>query len=203
MHHLHSLVSFSVDPINQLTVESHLTNCINIMCYIVTMIDPYSMKIESDKFPSEVPAFIEVSKESRNKYEWDHELGALCLDRVLHSAVHYPNDYGFIPRTLCGDGDPLDVLVIGTSPLVPGCVVKIRPLAYMIMEDEKGLDEKVLAVLAKDAHYSEWKTMRDIPEHKLREIAHFFETYKALEKGKWAKVGGWKGTEDTYELIKK
>lgn len=164
--------------------------------------DPYTMPIQGPKFPSTVPCFVEVSKESRNKYEWDHELGVLTLDRVLHSAVYYPHDYGFIPQTLCGDGDPLDILVMSTSPLLPGCVVSARPLCYMVMEDEKGADEKVLAVNAKDAHYAEIKTMRDLHEHTLREIAEFFASYKKLEKDKWAKVGGWRGTEDTYELIK-
>ena len=90
---------------------------------------------------------------------------------------------------------------MNTSPLVPGAVVYVRPLCYMVMEDEKGLDEKVLAISSKDAHFNEWNKMSDLPEHKLREIAHFFEVYKALEKGKWAKVGGWRGTEDTLALI--
>lgn len=167
----------------------------------ITVFDPYSLNINTKKFPESIPVFIEVAKESRNKYEWDHDLGCLVLDRVLHSAVHYPNDYGFIPQTLCDDGDPLDILVMGTSPLIPGCVVWVRPLCYMVMEDEKGMDEKVLGVIEKDAQYYDWNKMGDIPAHKLREISHFFETYKALEKNKWSKVGGWKPTADTYDLI--
>ena len=152
------------------------------------------------KFPRVMPCFIEVAKGSRNKYEWDEHIGFLRLDRVLHSAVFYPHNYGFYPQTLCGDGDPLDVLVLGET-LAPGCVVDVRALGYMIMEDEKGLDEKVLAVPVNDPRFEEYRTLRDVPEHLLREIAHFFETYKALEKKKWAKVGGWKGTEDTLLLI--
>ena len=152
------------------------------------------------KFPRVMPCFIEVAKGSRNKYEWDEHIGFLRLDRVLHSAVFYPHNYGFYPQTLCGDGDPLDVLVLGET-LAPGCVVDVRALGYMIMEDEKGLDEKVLAVPVSDPRFEEYRTLRDVPEHLLREIAHFFETYKALEKKKWAKVGGWKGTEDTLMLI--
>lgn len=151
-------------------------------------------------FPRVLPCFIEVAKGSRNKYEWDDKIGHLRLDRVLHSAVFYPHNYGFYPQTLCGDGDPLDVLVLGEE-LVPGSVVDVRAIGYMIMEDEKGLDEKVLAVPTNDPRFDEYKTLRDVPEHLLREIAHFFETYKALEKKKWAKVGGWKGTEDTLILI--
>jgi len=116
--------------------------------------------------------------------------------------MHYPNDYGFIPSTLCDDGDPLDVLVMGTQPIVPGAVVTIRPIAYMVMEDEKGMDEKVLAVLKNDAMMEDIQSIDDVPSHKLKEISHFFETYKALEKNKWAKVGEWKGTKETYGLIK-
>eukprot|EP00300_Choanocystis_sp_HF-7_P040198 c6641_g1_i1.p2 GENE.c6641_g1_i1~~c6641_g1_i1.p2 ORF type:complete len:250 (+),score=44.40 c6641_g1_i1:765-1514(+) len=153
------------------------------------------------KFPELVPCFVEVTKGSRNKYEWDEELGFLVLDRVLHSAVNYPYDYGFIPQTLCGDGDPLDVLVIGHSPIQPGSLVWIRPIAYMVMEDEKGQDEKVLAVSAKDPFCAGMHTLQDIQEPILREITHFFENYKSLERDKWVKVGGWKGTQDTLELL--
>jgi len=144
-----------------------------------------------------------VSAGSRNKYEWDQEYGVMMLDRVLHSAVHYPNDYGFIPQTLCGDGDPLDILVMGTQPLAVGCIVKARPIAYMVMEDEKGMDEKVLAVLSNDANFAHVEKFEDLAKHKLAEVSNFFETYKQLEKDKWAKVGGWKNTDETYELIKK
>eukprot|EP00301_Raphidiophrys_heterophryoidea_P018545 c3543_g1_i1.p1 GENE.c3543_g1_i1~~c3543_g1_i1.p1 ORF type:complete len:249 (-),score=51.57 c3543_g1_i1:25-771(-) len=153
------------------------------------------------KFPDQVPAVIEVSKGSRNKYEWDEEIGFLVLDRVLHSAVFYPYDYGFIPQTLCEDGDPLDVLVMGDSPIAPGSVVHARPIAYMVMEDEKGKDEKVLAVSAKDPFFENIKSLGDLSESTLRQITQFFETYKALEKGKWVKVGGWKTTSETHELI--
>jgi len=98
------------------------------------------------RMPDVVPCFIEVSRGSRNKYEWDNSMGFLKLDRVLHSAVFYPHNYGFFPQTLCGDGDPLDVLVMGDLPLVPGSIVDVRPIAYMVMEDEKGMDEKVLVL---------------------------------------------------------
>ncbi|KAH9258596.1 hypothetical protein BASA81_003098 [Batrachochytrium salamandrivorans] len=163
--------------------------------------DPYNMEIEGPKYPNQVPCFVEVSKNSRNKYEWDHDLGVICLDRVLHSAVYYPHDYGFIPQTLCGDGDPLDILVMSTAPLIPGCVVRAAPIAYMLMEDEKGVDEKVLAVNVNDAHFKGIKSMADLQQHTLDEIGEFFTTYKRLEKGKWAKVGGWFGTEETLKLI--
>mmetsp|Transcript_5528 Transcript_5528/g.11369 ORF Transcript_5528/g.11369 Transcript_5528/m.11369 type:complete len:247 (+) Transcript_5528:167-907(+) len=168
----------------------------------LTPFDPYTFDLGT-KWPEELPVFIEVAMGSRNKFEWDQDAGVLMLDRVIHSSMHYPNDYGFIPSTLCDDGDPLDILVMGTQPLVPGCICKARPIAYMVMEDEKGMDEKVLAVLANDAMFSDVHTLEDLPSHKLREISHFFETYKALERNKWAKVGEWHGTEETYELIKR
>jgi inorganic pyrophosphatase len=162
---------------------------------------PYNTPIKSKKYPDSIPAFIEVSQGSRMKYEWSHKKKALELDRVLHSAVFYPHNYGFIPQTLCDDGDPLDVLVVCEGPLIPGSFVNIRPICYMIMEDEKGNDEKLLAVPEKDPHYSHIKSMDDIPPHTLKEISQFFETYKILEKEKWAKVGEWKNKLEAIDLI--
>lgn len=163
---------------------------------------PYNIKIKSDKYPQSLPAFIEVSQGSRMKYEWSHKKKSLELDRVLHSAVFYPHNYGFIPQTLCDDGDPLDVLVMCDGPLIPGSFVNVRPICYMVMEDEKGLDEKLLAVAEKDPNYNHIKTMDDIPKHTINEISHFFETYKSLEKEKWVKIGNWKNLDDAYKLIK-
>lgn len=163
----------------------------------------YEMPIRSKKYPKEVPVFIEVKKGSRMKYEWDTGIGMLQLNRVLHSSVFYPHDYGFIPQTLCDDGDPLDVLVMGDNILEPGSIIDVRVIAYMVMEDEKGGDEKVLAVPANDPRYKKVLTLRDIPEHILRKISLFFESYNKLEKDKWVKVGGWKGTEDTQDLLER
>jgi len=162
---------------------------------------PYSIDLKIKKFPEKIPAYIEVSKNSRFKYEWDDEINSLMLDRVLHSSVVYPFNYGFFPQTLCDDGDPLDVLVMCDGELVPGCVVNVRPICYMIMEDEKGLDEKVLAVVDKDPRLNEIMTIDDIPKHIIDEITNFFETYKILEKDKWVKVGDWKDKTETYNLI--
>mmetsp|Transcript_31773 Transcript_31773/g.77432 ORF Transcript_31773/g.77432 Transcript_31773/m.77432 type:complete len:309 (-) Transcript_31773:329-1255(-) len=161
----------------------------------------YSVSI-GENMPDEVQCFVEVAKGSRNKYEWDEKLGHIVLDRVLHSAVFYPHNYGFVPQTLCGDGDPLDVLIMGDNPLQPGCFVDVRPIGYLIMQDEKGKDEKLLAVPTKDPRLYDVKTLRDVPDHVLREVTQFFETYKMLEKDKWVKVGGWKGTEDAMILVK-
>ena len=164
---------------------------------------PYDINIKAFDFPNCIPAYIEVSKNSRFKYEWDNDLNSLVLDRVLHSSVVYPYNYGFFPQTLCDDGDPLDVLVMCDGELVPGCIVNVRPICYMVMEDEKGLDEKVLAVVDKDPRLNEIDSMYDIPKHIIDEISNFFETYKILEKDKWVKVGDWKNKKETYELIEK
>tara|TARA_B100000424_G_scaffold268436_1_gene263223 strand:+ start:1926 stop:2462 length:537 start_codon:yes stop_codon:yes gene_type:complete len=163
---------------------------------------PYHLKLVNENFPRKIPAYIEVSKNSRFKYEWDDKLNTLVLDRILHSSVVYPYNYGFFPQTLCDDGDPLDVLVMCDGELLPGSVVFVRPICYMIMEDEKGQDEKVLAVVDKDPRLNEIETMNDIPKHIIHEITNFFETYKILEKNKWVKVGDWKNKEETLQLIR-
>jgi inorganic pyrophosphatase len=165
------------------------------------MTNPYNISIISETYPSSIPAFIEVSQNSRMKYEWSPEMNSLVLDRILHSAVFYPHNYGFIPQTLCDDGDPLDVLVMTDAPIIPGCLVQVRPICYLVMEDEKGYDEKLLAIAEKDPHHNYIHTKEDIPSHKLNEITHFFETYKSLEKNKWTKIGDWKSTNDTHKLI--
>lgn len=164
---------------------------------------PYNIDIKDKKFPDVIPAFIEVSQNSRVKYEWDHNKQSLVLDRVLHSAVFYPHNYGFIPQTLCDDGDPLDVLVMCSEALLPGSIAYIRPICYMIMEDEKGMDEKLLAVANNDPHYDHLLSINDIPKHTLDEISQFFETYKTLEKEKWVKVGSWLDKELAFDLIKR
>ena len=168
----------------------------------MSFFSPYHLKLVDEQFPHKIPAYIEVSKNSRFKYEWDNKLNTLVLDRILHSSVVYPYNYGFFPQTLCDDGDPLDVLVMCDGELIPGSVVYVRPICYMIMEDEKGQDEKVLAVVDKDPRLDEIKTMNDIPKHIIHEITNFFETYKILEKDKWVKVGDWKNKEETLQLIK-
>ena len=152
------------------------------------------VKLELDpgtKAPDEVYVLVEVPKGSQNKYEYNHDLGVIMLDRVLYSPVHYPADYGHIPGTHCEDGDPLDVLVLVTEPTFPGCVICARPIAVMEMEDEKGLDDKVLAVPIDDPRFDQVRDIADVPPHILREIAHFFEIYKALEPNKWTKVRKW------------
>ncbi len=129
-----------------------------------------------------VQAFIEIPKGSKVKYELDKVTGLLMVDRVLFSAVHYPANYGFIPQTYCDDGDPLDILVLGQEPVVPMCIMRARAIGMMQMRDEKGLDDKIIAVHLDDPGYSHYTHIREVPQHTLLELRRFFEDYKALER---------------------
>ena len=149
---------------------------------------------------SSVEAVVEIPKGSRNKYEFDHATGSIRLDRVLYSSVHYPTDYGFIPGTTSADGDPLDVLIIVEEPTFPGCHVRIRPIGVLLMRDEKGIDEKILAVPLADPRFDGIKDLVDIQEHWLAEIKNFFATYKMLE-GKDTHVEGWQGAREAWAVL--
>lgn len=137
------------------------------------------------------------------KYEIDKESGAIFVDRMVLTAMHYPCSYGFVPHTLSADGDPLDVLVYCEESLMPGCVVPVRPVGVLIMEDESGQDEKILAVPTTRVNpiYADVASYTDLPAIKLQQIAHFFSHYKDLEKGKWVKVLGWEGLEASHKII--
>ncbi|MBX2833657.1 MAG: inorganic diphosphatase [Micavibrio sp.] len=137
------------------------------------------------------------------KYEIDKDSGALMVDRFMHTAMFYPANYGFIPHTLGGDGDPVDVLVYAQLPIHPGAVVTARPVGVLMMEDDGGMDEKILAVPVDKTHpmFSHVKEYSDLPKSLLEQIQHFFERYKDLEKGKWVKVKGWEGSEKAKEMI--
>jgi inorganic pyrophosphatase len=124
---------------------------------------------------------IEIPKGSKNKYELDKKTGLLKLDRVLFSAVHYPANYGFIPRTYCDDGDALDVLVLGQEPVVPLTMVRARAIGMMSMRDDKGLDDKIIAISLEDPAYVHYTHIRELPQHSLHELRRFFEDYKRLE----------------------
>ena len=147
-----------------------------------------------------VEAMIEIPRGSRNKYEYDHQRHIIRLDRVLYSSMHYPTDYGFIPGTLALDGDPLDVLVIVEEPTFPGCYVRARPIGTLNMSDEKGQDEKILAVLMDDPRFSGIDRLSDLTEHWTKEIAAFFSTYKELQ-GKPTEVRGWQGVDEAWRII--
>jgi inorganic pyrophosphatase len=137
------------------------------------------------------------------KYELDKASGAVFVDRFLHTAMFYPGNYGFVPHTLSEDGDPIDVLIVGPVSIVPGAVVRCRPVAALVMEDESGPDEKIIAVPVDELHpfYTNVRSHQDLPSILCDQIAHFFTHYKDLEKGKWAKVAHWAGPEEAAELI--
>lgn len=150
--------------------------------------------------PEEITAVIEVPGRSRNKYELDKETGRIRLDRVLYSSVHYPADYGFIPRTLYTDGDPCDVLVLLNEPTFAGCQIDVRPIGVLRMRDLGEPDDKILAVPSGDPSQREYFDIADIPAHVLKEIAEFFRTYKDLE-GKEVRILGWEKSEVAVSVI--
>lgn len=137
------------------------------------------------------------------KYELDKETGAMFVDRFLHTAMYYPGNYGFVPKTLSQDGDPVDVLVIGVVPVMPGAVMPVRPVAVLIMEDDKGMDEKIIAVPAARLHpyHDNVENVDQIRPILKDQIEHFFTHYKDLEKGKWSKVLGWGDAAKARALI--
>jgi inorganic pyrophosphatase len=154
--------------------------------------------------PDDVNVIIEVPVGGQPiKYEMDKKAGVLVVDRFLYTPMTYPGNYGFVPHTLSDDGDPIDVLVCNTRPLIPGCVINVRPIGVMLMEDNSGLDEKILAVPSNHLtrRYEKVYTHEDLPEITLQQIVHFFEHYKDLEPGKWVKVGGVEGPEKAKQLI--
>lgn len=151
--------------------------------------------------PDHLHAIIEIPRGSRNKFELDKETGLFRFDRLLYSAVYYPGDYGFIPSTLADDDDPLDVLVMVTEPTFPGCLIDVRPIGVFAMRDEKGQDEKVLAVPVRDPLYDEFHELDDAAPHFLREVEHFFAIYKELE-GVRTEILGWRGREAAAEIIR-
>ena len=148
---------------------------------------------------------IEIPQGSNIKYELDKKSGAIFLDRILYGTEFYPANYGFIPNTLAADGDPIDVLVLSSESVIPGCVIKSRVIGVFLMDDENGKDEKIVAVPVTklDPKMAKIEKLEDLPEIILNQIKHFFETYKDLEPGKWVKVTGFEGKEKAIELINK
>ena len=154
--------------------------------------------------PNDINVVIEIPVNGEAvKYEVDKDSGLIFVDRVLNTSMRYPCNYGFIPHTLCGDGDPADVLVIMPTPLLPGSVVRCRPIGMLQMTDESGEDAKIVAVPVSDVTglYRNIGSIRDLPEVILDQIAHFFEHYKDLEKGKWVKVDGWRDADVAKQEI--
>ncbi len=158
------------------------------------------IKIGKD-FPEIINTVIEIPKKAGNKYEYDEEMDEIKIDRVFHSSMHYPLDYGFIPGTRGDDGDHLDVLLVISSEIFPGCVVSARPIGVADMEDENGQDWKIIAVAERDPRLSEIKELEDMGEHFQKEVQHFFEEYKRLENKK-VEFKKWLGRKEAYEIIK-
>ncbi len=154
--------------------------------------------------PNEINVIIEIPAHSDPvKYELDKETGAMFVDRFMNTAMHYPCNYGYVPHTLSKDGDPVDVLVLTTYPLIPGSVIQCRPVGVLKMADESGDDAKVLAVPIDKLSrmYRGVRSFRDLPEAVLDQIAHFFEHYKDLDEGKWVRVGGWGDVDEAKQEI--
>src|SRR5262245_44219657 len=154
--------------------------------------------------PWDVNAIIEIPLGGEPvKYELDKESGALFVDRFLHTAMFYPSNYGFIPHTLSADGDPCDIMVVSQVPVVPGAVIRCRPVGALVMEDESGGDEKILAVPVDALHpfYAGVQSYKDLPQIMCEQIAHFFQHYKDLEKGKWVTIVKWLDTEGAEQLV--
>ncbi len=153
-----------------------------------------------EHIPEIVNVIVEIPKGSQNKYEYDKDKNIVKLDRVLFSPLHYPGDYGLIPRTLAEDGDPLDALVLVSNPTYPGVLIQARPIGLLRMVDSGMKDDKILCVAKDDPRYEGYKSMMDMEEHVLKEIAHFFQVYKQLE-GKEVEVIGWKDADEAKQVI--
>ena len=154
--------------------------------------------------PEDVNVIIEVAIGGEPiKYEMDKEAGVLFVDRFLYTPMRYPGNYGFVPHTLSDDGDPIDVLVANTRPIIPGAVINCRPVGVLLMEDDGGHDEKIIAVPTSKLtkRYDGVNDATDLPQITLDQIRHFFEHYKDLEPGKWVKVAGWGDAEEAKKLI--
>ncbi|EHP5840289.1 inorganic diphosphatase [Campylobacter lari] len=160
-------------------------------------------KIKIGEVPNKLNAVIEIPYGSNIKYELDKESGVIMVDRVMYSAMFYPANYGFIPNTLADDGDPIDVLVLNEYPIQAGAVIPCRLIGVLLMEDESGMDEKLLAVPVSkiDPRYDDIKTLNDLPKASLEKIKNFFETYKMLEPNKWVKVKEFAGIEKASEIL--
>lgn len=153
----------------------------------------------------EILVFVEIPKGSVQKFEFDEKEGRIKLDRTLYGPMRFPFEYGFIKGTRGEDGDPLDCVLLTTFPTFPGCLVKARPIGVLEMEDEEGIDNKILAVPIEkvDPRFKEIQEVKDLPEHTLKEIKEFFETYKRMEPGKWVKLREFKGKKEAEEMIER
>lgn len=157
------------------------------------------------EIPNKVNVFIEIPKDGNIKYELDKESGVIFVDRFLHTAMNYPFNYGFIPNTMSEDGDPIDVLVLSEQRVMPGVVIPSKIIGMLEMEDEAGVDTKIIAIPTEkiDPMFGMFNDIKDLPESIKNKIKHFFENYKTLEPGKWVKIKEWKGKAEAVEEIRK
>ncbi len=155
--------------------------------------------------PEEINVFIEIPQGVSVKYELDKESGAIFVDRFLYTEMEYPFNYGFVPNTIAGDGDPVDVLVLSTKPVVPGVIIPSKPIGMLEMTDEAGVDEKVIAVPLEKINppFGKYNDVSELPQKLKDEIKYFFEHYKEKEPNKWVKIKGWKSKEVALEVIRK
>lgn len=154
-----------------------------------------------DKPPELLNMVIEVMSNSRDKYEYNLKWEAFVLDRIIPSSVVFPVEYGFVPQTWFDDEDPLDIMALSYEPLEVGCIAKVRVIGALIIEDEEGVDAKILSVLVNDARFEGYHDIADIHKHQLKEIQEFFETYKRLEPHKWAKAKEWKNAKEAMDIV--
>ena len=154
-----------------------------------------------DKPPGQLNMVVEVTSGTRDKYEYRSEWESFVLDRIIPSSVVFPVEYGFVPQTWFDDEDPLDIMAMSFEPLEVGCIVKVRVIGALVIEDEEGPDTKILSVLENDRRFEGYKDIKDIHKHELVEIQEFFETYKRLEPHRWVKVKEWKNAAQAMEIV--
>jgi inorganic pyrophosphatase len=154
-----------------------------------------------DKPPKVLNMVIEVTSNSRDKYEYNSKWETFVLDRIIPSSVIFPVEYGFVPQTWYEDNDPLDIMAMSFEPLEVGAIARVRVIGALIIEDERGIDPKILSVLINDARFEGYKDVSDVHKHELKEIEEFFETYKRLEPHKWTSIKGWKNAADAMQIV--
>jgi inorganic pyrophosphatase len=194
----HPLRGASTDPREKPRVEAHGPQ--RLACGKERLSKPMDDSISASDDETLI-CRVEIPKGSRNKYEYDPELGAIKFDRLLMSAAMYPTDYGYLRGTTAGDGDPLDALVCLTEPTFPGCLIAVQPLGLFVMSDEAGPDNKVICVALHDPYWNRYEEVDQLPELLRQEIEQFFSIYKALEPGKTVTVGGWRSREEAEREI--
>lgn len=162
-------------------------------------------KIKVGEVPNKVNVFIEISKDGTVKYELDKESGVIFVDRFLYTTMQYPFNYGFIPKTMGEDGDPIDVVVLSEQKVIPGVVIPSKLIGLLEMEDEAGIDTKIIAVPTEkiDPLFGKYNDVSELPDSLKNKLRHFFENYKTLEPGKWVKIKDWKGKKEAVDAVKK